>query len=114
PDVKEPEFDDWLRTESLAQGKKHLAVVLAERLPRRVADALLVQIGMPADRRATGLSRGDRASLVANVKRLRLPVRGTLGFEKAEVTAGGVALGAVDSRDMQSKLVPGLYLAGEV
>ncbi|MFL5339571.1 MAG: NAD(P)/FAD-dependent oxidoreductase, partial [Gemmataceae bacterium] len=114
PDVKEAQLDEWLRTESLAQGKKHLAVVLAERLPRRVADALLVQSGMMADRRAASLSRADRTNLVANGKRLQLPVRGTLGFEKAEVTAGGVALSEVDSRDMQSKLVPGLYLAGEV
>ena len=39
---------------------------------------------------------------------------GTLGFEKAEVTAGGVALDEVDSRTMQSKACPSLYLAGEV
>lgn len=37
-----------------------------------------------------------------------------MGFKKAEVTAGGVDLREVDSRTMQSKLVPGLYLAGEV
>ena len=48
------------------------------------------------------------------VKRLRVPVRGTLGFEKAEVTAGGVSLDEVDSRTMESKLVPGLHLAGEI
>jgi predicted flavoprotein YhiN len=41
-------------------------------------------------------------------------VTGTLGFGKAEVTAGGVALDEVDSRSMQSKLVEGLYIAGEL
>jgi len=70
--------------------------------------------GFPLDRKAAALSRADRARLVVHVKRLRLPVRGTLGFEKAEVTAGGVDLSEVDSKDMQSKLVPGLYFAGEV
>ena len=54
--------------------------------------------------------RGDPAV----VKRLRLPLRGTLGFEKAEVTAGGVALDEVDSRTMRSKREPELFLAGEV
>ena len=48
------------------------------------------------------------------VKRLRVPVTGTLGFEKAEVTAGGVALDEVDSRTMESKRHPGLYICGEV
>ena len=56
----------------------------------------------------------ERAVLAGWLKRLRLPVNGTLGFGRAEVTAGGVALDEVDSRTMQSKLVPGLYLAGEL
>ena len=48
------------------------------------------------------------------LKRLRLPVAGALGFEKAEVTAGGVALEEVDSRNMRSKMEPDLFIAGEV
>lgn len=114
PGVPEQVFDEFLRTESLASGKKQLTVVLAEKLPRRLADQLLVLCGMLADRKAAALAKVDRAKLVASVKRLRLPLRGTLGFEKAEVTAGGVSLDEVDSRTMQSKLQPGLYFAGEV
>ena len=45
---------------------------------------------------------------------MQTTLTGTLGFKKAEVTAGGVSLDQVDSRNMQSKLVPGLYLAGEI
>ena len=48
------------------------------------------------------------------MEHLQLPVTGTLGFGKAEVTAGGVSLVEVDSRTMRSKLVPGLFIAGEV
>lgn len=114
PGRPEPEFDEFLRTESLASGKKQLAVVLSDLLPRRLCDTLLVLGGQPADRKAAGLSKADRQKLVQAVKRLRIPVRGTLGFEKAEVTSGGVALAEVDSRTMESKLCPGLHLAGEV
>ena len=114
PNTPEPPFDEFLRGESLASGKKQLAVVLADRLPRRVCDQLLVLCGQPIDRKAAALSKPDRLKLVAAVKRLRLPLRGTLGFEKAEVTAGGISLDEVDSRTMQSKRQPGLYLAGEV
>jgi len=114
PYLKEAEIDDFLRVESLNQGKKHLAVVLSEKLPRRLCDALLELCGLPIDRRAAGLSKADRGKLASAIKRLRMPVTGTLGFEKAEVTAGGVTLGEVDSRDMQSKLAPGLYFAGEL
>jgi len=114
PAVKEPELDEFLRAESLASGKKQLAVVLSDHLPRRLCDALLAASGMPIDRRAAALSKPDRAKLVQSVKRLRLPIKGTLGFGKAEVTAGGVALDEVDSRSLRSKKVPELFLAGEV
>ena len=52
--------------------------------------------------------------VVAWLKKFDIPVSGTLGFNKAEVTAGGVALGEVDSHTMESRLAPGLYFAGEV
>ncbi|HEY1378257.1 MAG TPA: NAD(P)/FAD-dependent oxidoreductase [Gemmataceae bacterium] len=114
PAVAEAEFDRFLQAEALASGKKQLANVLATHLPHRLAETLLTLTGQPADRKAAGLSRGDRGKLVAAAKRLRVPVTGTLGFEKAEVTAGGVSLDEVDSRTMQSKRQPDLYLAGEV
>src|SRR5205823_6259793 len=120
PDVPEAALDQFLQTEALAAGKKQLANVLAAgvpacgSVPHRLAETLLMLTGQPADRRATGLSRADRGQMVQAAKRLRVPVTGTLGFEKAEVTAGGVALDEVDSRTMASKRQVGLYLAGEV
>ena len=114
PAVPEMETERWLQSESLAAGKKQLSNVLAERLPHRLAEVLLILTQQPIDRKAAGLNRGDRQSLVAAIKRLRVPITGTLGFEKAEVTAGGVALDEVDSRNMQSKKLPGLYIAGEL
>ena len=60
------------------------------------------------------MSKAERARFVGEVKRCEIRVTGSRGFDKAEVTAGGVALDEVDSRDMQSKLVPNLYLAGEI
>jgi predicted Rossmann fold flavoprotein len=114
PSVKEPALDERLRTESLASGKKQLPGVLPEELPRRLGETLVTLAGMPAERRAAALGRQDRARLVQAIKRLRLPVTGTLGFGRAEVTAGGVALEEVDSRSLRSKRVPGLFIAGEV
>src|SRR5262249_56443161 len=96
-----------------AAGEKRLGAVRGPQLPRRLCEALLAQAGLPADRKAAALSRPDRARLVQAVKRLRLPVTGTLGFGKAEVTAGGVALDEVDSRSLRSKRLPGLFIAGE-
>jgi predicted Rossmann fold flavoprotein len=114
PGESEQQFDEFMRVDTAANGKQLLAGVMATKIPRRVADQLLVLCGLAQDRKAAAIAKLDRQKLVAAVKRLRLPVRGTLGFEKAEVTAGGVSLDEVDSRTMQSKKQPGLYLAGEV
>src|SRR5262249_61874163 len=97
-----------------ASFKKQLAVLLAVHLPRRLCDSLLALAGLPIDRKAAALTKADRAKLVQGVKRMQLPITGTLGFKKAEVTTGGIALDEVDSRTMHSKLVPGLSIAGEV
>jgi predicted Rossmann fold flavoprotein len=114
PSMRELDLDERLRTGALASGKKQLAGVLPEELPRRLGETLLTMAGMPADRRAAGLSRPERTRLVQVVKRVRLPITGTLGFGKAEVTAGGVALDEVDSRTMCSKMDARIYLAGEL
>ena len=114
PEQAELELDAWLRAESAAWGRKHLAGLLAARLPHRLCDVLVTLAGMPADRRAAALSRRERAELVLVLKQLRLPIVGALGFEKAEVTSGGLALDEIDSRSMESKRRPGLYLAGEI
>jgi predicted Rossmann fold flavoprotein len=114
PGQRESEIDEWLRAESLSSGKKQLAVVLSSHLPRSLCDIVVSLAAMSAERRAAGLSRMERSRLVQLIKRLRVPVVGTLGFEKAEVTTGGVVLDEVDSRSMMSKRQPGLFIAGEV
>jgi predicted Rossmann fold flavoprotein len=114
PDQRLEELDQWLREETGGGGKKQLAVILAGRLPRRLADAVVVLASLPVDRLAAGLRKEERVRLAEGCKRMRIALTGTLGFKKAEVTAGGVALDEVDSRTMQSKKVPGLFLAGEI
>ena len=114
PDVRHQVLEKELQDAASRHGKKQVAAMLAERLPRRLADALLAEAGVPESRSAAELSRAERSRLVAALKSTRFPLTGTLGFEKAEVTAGGVALKEVSSSTMQSKLVPHLYFAGEI
>lgn len=100
--------------ESTANGKRAISAVVGEWLPRRLADALLTEADIALDHRVAELGKQQRNKLIDAVKRQAIPLNGSLGFKKAEVTAGGVDLAEIDSRTMQSKLVPGLYLAGEI
>ncbi len=114
PEATAQSLTDQLRASATRDGKRLIPTLLADGLPRRLADALTLQAGVSLDQRAAELSRQHRARLVQAVKSTPIPITGTLGFEKAEVTAGGVDLGDVDSRTMSSKIVPGLFLAGEI
>ena len=90
------------------------AGIIARYVPQRLADAIAEQAGIGRDRRAAEVSRQDRQRLLSGLKQFEFPISGTLGFNKAEVTAGGVALDEVDSRTMESRMTPGLFLAGEI
>jgi len=114
PSVKAEAVDDALGRTGATEGKRLVASAIAVELPRRLVDALLARANVPAERRAAELSKAERGRLVDQLKRSEIHVTGSRGFGKAEVTAGGVALEEVDSRTMESKLVPNLYIAGEI
>ncbi len=103
-----------LRQAIAMDGRRQVLNLLGDALPKRLLAALHALAGVPLDRRGAELSNAERGRLIECVKQCEIGVTGTRGFDKAEVTAGGVALDEVDSRDMQSKLVPNLYLAGEI
>ena len=113
PKLRQEELDEQLQRDCAAAGKKHLAAIVSNRLPRRLAEALLTELQL-GEVRAAELSKKDRHRLLAAMKRTMIPVAGTRGFKKAEVTAGGVVLDEVDSRTMQSKRVPNLFVVGEI
>lgn len=114
PDEKEQLLGDRLKSAAQKHGQQPVFALLPAELPKRLLETLCQLAGMPLDRRAAEWKTSERTALVAGLKRTIVPIAGTLGFKKAEVTAGGVDLAEVDSRTMESKLCPGLYLAGEI
>ncbi|MEN1678060.1 MAG: NAD(P)/FAD-dependent oxidoreductase [Planctomycetota bacterium] len=109
-----PEVGEEQLSTELASGGRHTLSVVDRLMPRRLAEATLEGAGVPADRRGAELSKPERRRVIDAVKRRPIPITGTQGFKKAEVTAGGVDLRDVDSKTMQSRRTPGLFFAGEV
>ncbi|HEV7282428.1 MAG TPA: NAD(P)/FAD-dependent oxidoreductase [Pirellulaceae bacterium] len=114
PDVSAAEFEQRLQCVAASDGRRSVGELLPSALPRRLTESLLRQANVPIDRRAAELSRDERRRLVERTKACPFDVTGSRGFEKAEVTAGGVALDEVDGRTMESRLVPGLFIVGEI
>jgi len=106
--------DRWLTELTGGSPQRLLDTLLARRLPRRLAETLVVHAGIDRDIRAGQLRREQRRDLAHALVELPLPVTGDRGWQAAEVTAGGVPLHEIDYRTMQSRRCPGLYLAGEM
>jgi len=114
PTENEAALQGWLLREASQGGRRQVTTILGQVLPHRLVDTLVVQANIPPDRKLSELSKAERSVLLRAIKQTELPIQGTLGFPKAEVTAGGVSLDEVDSRNLRSKVVPNLWIAGEL
>ena len=106
------ELQQTLRRQDNA--KRTVVSIVSEFLPRRLAQTVCGNAQVAVDQRLAELSRKANDQLLRCIKSMPVNATGTLGFEKAEVTTGGVCLQSVDAKTMQSKHVPGLYFAGEI
>jgi predicted flavoprotein YhiN len=87
---------------------------LVHRVPERLGEILCAEAGVEPGVQVSQVARGKRAALIERVCARPLVVTGTLGYEKAECTAGGVPLAEVGSSTLESRRAPGLYLCGEI
>jgi hypothetical protein len=108
------QVEQWLIQSTAKRPKASLLTHLSQRFTERAAAALLRHAGIDPATVASQLTREARRTLVHVLTALVLPVVQHRGWNYAEVTAGGVPLSEIDFRTMQSRKVPGLYLAGEV
>ncbi len=95
------------------QSRKPLLLWLEGILHKRLARALLTHTRCRAQTEAE-LTRKSINTLVHTIKNLSLPIHDTRGFEYAEVATGGIDTREVDPITMESRIVPGLYFAGEI
>lgn len=68
----------------------------------------------PVRKPCGALAAEERRRLILLLQRWRMPVSGTQSWMRAQVTAGGIGTAEIDPESMESRIVPGLYLAGEI
>lgn len=111
PGLDRAEFERGLLE---ARGNATLAGLLRPLLPDRLVTTLLSAVGLEDASRARGLTRKQRTDLVRILFEHRVEVDGDRGYTFAEATAGGVPLSEVRLDSMESRIVPGFHLVGEV
>ena len=114
PEHTEETLRPWLQQFRQENGRKTVSSHPQFGLPQRLWRTLSTQAGIEPDTRWSELSAKAQNRLLELLLRMPLAVRGKTTYKEEFVTCGGVALGEVDFKTMQSRLVPGLHFAGEV
>ena len=115
PDIEIAELDRKLVDVLNSHGKRKLATLLREfGLHTKLAEVCTGLAGVDGEKPANQVSSEERKIIRNLLKDLRLKVTGSRPVTEAIVTAGGVDTTQIDSRTMQSKLIVGLFFAGEV
>lgn len=107
--VKREDADVWLRDAAKQWPRRYVSNALWELFPSSVCELLGDGFQRMAD-----LTREGRRELSERLSCLKVDVAGLRGYASAEATAGGVCLREIDARTMESRVVPGLHLCGEI
>lgn len=114
PALDEHKLDTRLLRDLDFHGKQQLRTLLKGMLPKKLIHVCIELTGIPGDKAGHQVTAQERRRLRKWLKDFRLEVIGYRPFSEAIVTAGGVNTREIDPRTMESRLIKGLYFAGEV
>ncbi|SES68198.1 NAD(P)/FAD-dependent oxidoreductase [Anaerobranca gottschalkii] len=114
PNLEEKELDIKIQELFALNSRKIFINSLEGFLPKRIVEVIVKLSEIPPDKGVNQISKGERNNLVKLLQNIVLTPIDLLGFSEAMVTAGGIDVKEVDPSTMESKLVKGLYFAGEV
>ncbi len=114
PALDEKTLDLRLQRELCDQANRNYGNVLASLLPQKMIGVFVRRSGIPSDRKANSITKEERKKIGALLKNMTFSVRDFRPISEAIVTSGGVEVSQINPKTMESKLVKGLYFAGEV
>jgi len=114
PEMDMKEADEWLRDEFVANANRDLKNYLPGIMPQRLAELFMELSKISPKKKINLITREERKKLLVLLKGLKMTARGSMGFEQANITSGGVDLAEIDSRTMMSKKIKNLFFAGEI
>ena len=114
PALSEEKLEARLQRDFEKYQRKELKNGLVDLLPHKLIEPVLDAAYLPSDKSVHQVTVEERRRLVHTLQHLVLTISGTRPLAEAIVTAGGVSVKEIDPRSMESKLVKGFYLAGEV
>ena len=114
PGLDEKKLDARILRDFEKYRNRDFSNALGDLAGRSMIPVLIRRSGIPPETKVNAITREQRMRLVSLFKSFEIPVSGTRPIAEAIVTSGGVSVGEVNPRTMESKLVQGLFFAGEI
>lgn len=114
PALSTEQLDKRLQNEFSANANKDISNSFSKLLPRKIIVPVLKRWGVAFDKKCNSITKEERKKLVDILKCFAVEISGFRPIEEAIITSGGVKTSEINPKTMESKLVKGLYFAGEV
>lgn len=114
PALSEQQLDMRIRRDFEEFHKKEFKNSLDKLLPKKLIQYVIAKSGINKNKKVNEITKEERQKLLNLLKCMEFTVQGTRPVEEGIITAGGVNVKEINPSTMESKIVPGLYFAGEV
>ena len=114
PALEESKLDDRIRRDLELYKNRSMENALTDLLPRSMIPVVLRRLDIDPQLQANSLTKQKRRALVELLKTFSVEITGKRPVAEAIITSGGIKVSQIDPKTMESKLVKGLYFAGEV
>ena len=114
PALTEEQLDRRVQRDFQKYSNRDFRNSLGDLIPVGLIDTVTALSGIDAHKKVNSVTRGERLGLVRLIKRIELTVKDFCPIEQAIITSGGISVKEIDPSTMESKLVRGLYFAGEI
>ena len=114
PALSEEQLDARILRDFEEQKNKQYKNSLSRLLPAKMIPVIVERSGIDPDKKINEITKEERRRIVQAVKDFRLTLTGLRGYKEAIITQGGISVREINPSTMESKLVKGLYFAGEV
>ena len=112
--LDEKTLDARLISEFSSGSNKDFINVLSHLLPSKLIGPFAELCGIDPRKKVNSLTREERAVVLRTLKGIQIPISGFRPIEEAIITSGGIEVKEIIPKTMESKLVKGLYFAGEI
>lgn len=114
PALDEPALDARIRSDFAKYSNRDFVNSLGDLLPLKAIEPIIELSGIDPRKKVNSITKEERRALLGTIKCIKIPLSGFRPIDEAIITKGGVAVGEISPKTMESKFVRGLYFAGEV